>query len=146
MVRKRDGASSVQRYEFNPVKTSYEMLWEEMRDNERANLTIQNTMRRIIENYLVVLGGLRPDDIVAKFDGREAQICRSLFSWTHDGSHTAHDEIYLAADDNAVQQYLGVFERVFVKTGHQAHYSMMMRIESDGASTTEEATLENGSG
>ena len=146
VVRKRDGVSSVQRYEFNPVKTSYEMLWEEMRDSERANLTIQNTMRRIIENYLVVLGGLRPDDIVAKFDGREAQICRSLFSWTHDGSHTAHDEIYLAADDNAVQQYLGVFERVFVKTGHQAHYSMMMRIESDTASTNEEATLENGSG
>ena len=50
-------------------------------------------MRRIIENYPVVLGGLRPDDIVAKFEGREAQICRSLFSWTHDGSHTAHDEI-----------------------------------------------------
>lgn len=133
VVRKRDGASSVQRYEFNPVKTSYEMLWEEMRDNERANLTIQNTMRRIIENYLVVLGGLRPDDIVAKFEGREAQICRSLFSWTHDGSHTAHDEIYLAADDNAVQQYLGVFERIFIKTGHQAHYNMMMQIEKDGS-------------
>ena len=26
VVRKRDGVSSVQRYEFNPVKTSYEML------------------------------------------------------------------------------------------------------------------------
>lgn len=134
VVRKRDGVSSVQRHEFNPVKTSYEMLWEEIRDSERANLTIQNTMRRIIENYLVVLGGLRPDDIVAEFEGREAQICRSLFSWAHDGSHTAHDEIYLAADDNAVQQYLGVFERVFVKTGHQAHYNMMMRIESDSSS------------
>lgn len=141
-MRKRDGVSSVQRYEFNPVKTSYEMLWEEIRDSERANLTIQNTMRRIIENYLVVLGGLRPDDIVAKFEGREAQICRSLFSWAHDGSHTAHDEIYLAADDNAVQQYLGVFERVFIQTGHQAHYNMMMRIESESLSTAAEAVQE----
>ncbi len=139
VVRKRDGISSVQRYGFNPVKTSYEMLWEEIRDNKRANLTIQNTMRRIIENYLVVLGGLRPDDIVARFEGREAQICRSLFSWAHDGSHTAHDEIYLAADDNAVQQYLNVFKRIFIATGHKAHYNMMMRIENDSLSAAPKA-------
>jgi|TARA_R100000501_G_scaffold2606_2_gene6387 wobble nucleotide-excising tRNase len=90
-----------------------------------------------------VLGGLRPDDIVAKFDGREAQICRSLFSWTHDGSHTAYDEIYLAADDNAVQQYLNVFERIFIKTGHQAHYNMMIkRSENDSLSAPTKAAYD----
>lgn len=132
VVRKREGISSVQNYGFNPVKTSYEMLWEEVRNDDRSKLTIQNTMRRIIENYLIVLGGLKQDEIVAKFDGREAQICASLFSWTHDGSHTAHDEIYLAADDNAVQGYLRVFRQIFEKTGHLAHFNMMMRLPNEG--------------
>lgn len=136
VVRKRDGISSVQNYGFNPVKTSYEMLWVEVRDDDRSKLTIQNTMRRIIENYLIVLGGLKQDEIVAKFDGREAQICASLFSWTHDGSHTAHDEIYLAADDNAVQGYLRVFRRIFENTGHLAHFNMMMRLPNGGGPET----------
>ena len=128
VVRKRDNVSSLHHYVFNPVKTSYELLWEDVRDSERANLTIQNTLRRIVENYLVVLGGWRQDAIVALFAGRDAQVCASLFSWINDGSHSAHDDIYLAADDNAVQSYLRVFEQVFEKTGHIAHYRMMMRI------------------
>lgn len=129
VVRKRENISSLHRYAFNPVKTSYELLWEDVRDSERANLTIQNTLRRIVENYLVVLGGWRQDAIVKLFDGRDAQMCASLFSWINDGSHSAHDDIYLAADDNAVQGYLRVFKQVFEKTGHSAHYRMMMRID-----------------
>ncbi|GGO94863.1 AAA family ATPase [Stakelama pacifica] len=128
VVRKRDNVSSFHRYPFNPVKTSYELLWEDVRNSDRANLTIQNTLRRIVENYLVVLGGWRQDAIVTLFTGRDAQVCASLFSWINDGSHSAHDDIYLAADDNAVQSYLRVFEQVFEKTGHIAHYKMMMRI------------------
>lgn len=31
VVRKRDNVSSLHSYDFNPVKTSYEMLWEEVR-------------------------------------------------------------------------------------------------------------------
>lgn len=128
VVRKRDNVSSFHRYSSNPVKTSYELLWEDVRNPDRANLTIQNTLRRIVENYLVVLGGWRPDAIVDLFTGRDAQVCASLFSWINDGSHSAHDDIYLAADDMAVQSYLRVFEQVFEKTGHIAHYRMMMRI------------------
>lgn len=137
-MRKRDDVSSLHHYAFNPVKTSYELLWEDVRNSERANLTIQNTLRRIVENYLVVLGGWRQDAIVALFTGRDAQVCASLFSWINDGSHSAHDDIYLAADDNAVQSYLRVFEQVFEKTGHSAHYRMMMRIsDADEDESTE---------
>jgi len=138
VVRKRDNVSSLHYYAFNPVKTSYELLWEDVRNSERANLTIQNTLRRIVENYLVVLGGWRQDAIVGLFTGRDAQVCASLFSWINDGSHSAHDDIYLAADDNAVQSYLRVFEQVFEKTGHIAHYRMMMRIsEADADEPTQ---------
>ncbi|WP_419900873.1 AAA family ATPase [Roseomonas sp. USHLN139] len=138
VVRKRDNVSSLHKYDFNPVKTSYELLWEDVRNAERPNLTIQNTLRRIVENYLIVLGGLRQDEIVAQFHGRDAQVCASLFSWINDGSHSSHDDLYMAADDNAVQSYLRVFAEVFEKTGHRAHYRMMMRIgsDSDGASAT----------
>lgn len=139
VVRKRDNVSSLHHYAFNPVKTSYELLWEDVRNSERANLTIQNTLRRIVENYLVVLGGWRQDAIVALFMGRDAQVCASLFSWINDGSHSAHDDIYLAADDNAVQSYLRVFEQVFEKTGHIAHYRMMMRISDEDEPTEGEA-------
>lgn len=126
VVRKRDNVSAAHRYAFNPIKTSYDLLWEEARNPERATLTIQNTLRRIVENYLVVLGGWRQDSIVALFEGRDQQICASLFSWFNDGSHGAHDELYLAADEAAVEGYLRVFAMVFDKTGHIEHYKMMM--------------------
>lgn len=123
--------SSLTHYDYNPIKTSYELLWDEVRNPDRPNLTIQNTMRRIVENYLTVLGGLKQDEIVARFEGRDAQICASLFSWINDGSHSSHDDIYVAVDDNAVQGYLRVFKEVFERTGHGAHYRMMMRIAED---------------
>ncbi|WP_430258270.1 AAA family ATPase [Neorhizobium sp. IRS_2294] len=131
IVRKRENVSSVTHYDYNPVKTSYELLWDEVRNPDRPNLTIQNTMRRIVENYLTMLGGLKQDEIVALFEGRDAQICASLFSWINDGSHSSHDDIYVAVDDNAVQGYLNVFRKVFERTGHGAHYRMMMRINDD---------------
>lgn len=131
IIRKRENVSSLTRYDYNPVKTSYELLWDEVRNPDRPNLTIQNTMRRIVENYLTVLGGLKQDEIVALFEGRDAQICASLFSWINDGSHSSHDDIYVAVDDNAVQGYLRVFGDVFERTGHGAHYRMMMRISED---------------
>lgn len=134
IVRKRGDESSLHQYKFNPVKTSYELLWDEVRNPDRANLTIQNTLRRIVENYLTVLGGLKPDEIVAHFEGRDAQICASMFSWINDGSHSAHDDVYVAIDDNAVESYLRVFKEVFERTGHSAHYEMMMKIsEKDEA-------------
>lgn len=131
IVRRRENVSSLTHYDYNPVKTSYELLWDEVRNPDRPNLTIQNTLRRIVENYLTVLGGLKQDEIVALFEGRDAQICASLFSWINDGSHSSHDDIYVAVDDNAVQGYLRVFREVFERTGHGAHYRMMMRISED---------------
>jgi wobble nucleotide-excising tRNase len=98
------------------------------RRGERSKLTIQNTLRRIVENYLTVLGGLKPEDIVAKFNGRDQQICRSLFSWVNAGSHSVHDEIFYVPDDVDVDGFLRVFRDVFDRTGHEAHYRMMMRI------------------
>lgn len=126
IVRKHDEVSVLKGYDHNPIKTSYELLWSEVRNSSRSNLTIQNTLRRIVESYFKLLGNMDRDKIVAMFEGREKQICASLFSWVNDGSHAAHDDLYVSADNSVVERYLSVFKKIFEKTGHIGHYDMMI--------------------
>ena len=93
----------------------------------RSNLTIQNTLRRILENHFKILGGVDADKICAMFDGKDKLICKSLFSWVNDGSHFAHDDLYISIDSSMVETYLKVFREIFTKSEHSAHYKMMMR-------------------
>ena len=55
VVRKPTLVSKVDKHPGNPIKTSYELLWAEVRKPERSNLAIQNTLRRILENYFKIL-------------------------------------------------------------------------------------------
>jgi len=126
IVRKPGLASKVEEYPTNPIKTSYQLLWAEVQKPERSNLAIQNTLRRILENYFKILGGVEFDDLCAMFGGKEKLICRSLCSWVHDGSHYAHDDLYVSIDDSTVHNHLGIFRAIFTKSGHAAHYKMMM--------------------
>jgi len=130
IVRKVEGVSKIIGYNYNPIKTSYELLWAEVRNPNRSNMAIQNTLRRIIENYFKILGNVNTDDIIAKFEGKDQQVCVSLFSWVNDGSHSAHDDFYISSDDSVVSRYLEVFHRIFKKTGHLGHYKMMMGPEA----------------
>ena len=100
-----------------------------MRKPDRSNLAIQNTLRRILENYFRILGGVDPDKICAMFDGKEKLVSKSLFSWVNAGSHSAYDDLYLSIDDSMVETYLEVFKAIFEKSNHLAHYKMMMREE-----------------
>lgn len=126
VVRKPGLASKLDKHPTNPIKTSYELLWNEVRKPERSNLAIQNTLRRILENYFKILGGIDFDRLCAMFDGKEKIICKSLCSWVHDGSHYAHDDLYVSIDDTMVDSYLKVFRAIFDKSEHSAHYKMMM--------------------
>lgn len=126
IVRKPGLYSRLDSYPTNPIKTSYELLWAEVRRPERSNLAIQNTLRRILENYFKILGGIEFDELCALFEGKERLICKSLCSWVHDGSHYAHDDLYVSVDDNMVDSYLRVFRAIFEKSQHGAHYEMMM--------------------
>jgi wobble nucleotide-excising tRNase len=127
VVRKGTGHSEIISHLTNPVKTTYELLWQEVRDENRSNLTIQNTLRRILENYFHILGNVDKDDIVQLFDGEDQQVCNSLFSWVNDGSHSAHDDLYLVCDDQTVLRYLRVFREIFERANHGGHYDMMIR-------------------
>jgi wobble nucleotide-excising tRNase len=131
MVRKSGLESRVEKQEDNPIKTSYELLWAEVRRPDRSNHTIQNTLRRILENYFKILGQMDPDAICDKFEGTEKLICKSLFSWVNYGSHWVDDDLYASIDDSTVDTYLTVFKAIFEKSGHLAHYQMMMGESAD---------------
>lgn len=126
IVKKPDLASKVEQHSTNPVKTSYQLLWAEVQKPERSNLSIQNTLRRILENYFKILGGIEFEELCDMFDGKEKVICRSLCSWLHDGSHYAHDDIYVSIEDSTVENHLRIFREIFTKSKHDAHYKMMM--------------------
>ncbi len=126
VVRKPGLITKVKKHSSNPIKTSYELLWSEVRNPDRSNLTIQNTLRRILENYFKILGGVDPDNITGMFEGKEKMICKSLFSWVNDGSHFAHDDLYISIDSSTVETFLKVFQAIFDKTHHSSHYKMMM--------------------
>ncbi len=129
IVRKSENASSLEAYDHNPIRTSYELLWNEVRNPERSNITIQNSLRRILENYFTILGNRDKDDIIDRFDGRDKQVCASLYAWVNDGSHSAYDDCYVSPNEGQVERYLTVFKRIFEETGHIAHYNMMLGVE-----------------
>jgi wobble nucleotide-excising tRNase len=124
-VRKIEGQSTVVSHATNPVRTSYDLLWEEVRHPTQSSVTIQNTLRRILENYFTILGSVDAVDIIDLFEGRDRDICRSLFSWVHAGSHYAFDDLYVAVTDG-VDNYLRVFRQIFEKSKQLGHYRMMM--------------------
>lgn len=127
-----DPEEKSEKYTSNPISTSYELLWSQVREPDRSNLAIQNILRRILESYFRILGGVDPDKICAMFEGEEKLVCKSLFSWVNDGSHSAYDDLYLSIDDSMVETYLEVFKAIFEKSGHLAHYRMMVGNERSG--------------
>lgn len=126
IVRKPSDYSSVEFHPSNPIRTSYQLLWAELKKAPVPALTLQNTMRRILENYFKILGGVDTHHLVGKFEGLEKIQCQSLISWVNDGSHYAPDELYVAIGDNMAASYLKIFFKIFKVTQHDAHYKMMM--------------------
>ena len=116
IVRKPELDSKINRYAENPIKTSYELLWAEVKNRDRSTLTLQNTLRRILENYFQILGGINVNELCSYFDGKEKLICRSLCSWVHDGSHNAHDALFVSDVESVVASYLDVFKAIFYKS------------------------------
>jgi wobble nucleotide-excising tRNase len=131
ILRKNDKITSLQNFEMNnPIQSSYELLWQELKSNEvKSTLTVQNVMRRIIENYFKLLGKYGDDDLILKFGTKEEQeICRSLISWINDGSHSINDDLYVELQDRTIETYKKVFKDIFILTKHEGHYNMMMNI------------------
>lgn len=104
------------------------MLWKDIKNDEINSIsTIQNTMRRILENYFRLFGNYDDENIIQKFETiEELMICRSLYSWINDGSHCLNDDFELELQHQTIENYKKVFEQIFNKMGHISHYNMMM--------------------
>ena len=103
ILRKRKTITTIQSFNMkNPIQTSYELLWQEIKNKDQnSSVTIENTMRRIIENYFKILGNYGDDDLIKKFETQEEKeicrslICRSLICWINDGSHSISDDLFI---------------------------------------------------
>lgn len=128
-LRKSENTTSIIHYRNkNPIYSSYEMLWRELQENTGSPIAMQNSMRRIIENYFKILGSMGDEDILGKFEcPNEQLICKSLICWVNDGSHCIPDDLYIDGQFSSIDEYNRIFAAVFEKTGHISHYNMMMR-------------------
>lgn len=128
LVKKHNNKTFVEYHaEKNPIRGSYELLWQEIKSVKRNNATLQNTMRRIFEHYFNLVGGFDIDNLFKEFAGADKLICQSLISWLHDGSHTIADDYQnTTIDDEQVKKYLEIFKSIFIKLGHGNHYYLMM--------------------
>lgn len=126
LVKKLQQGSVIDRCETNPIRSAYELLWEDVKSKNPSSVSLQNTLRRILENYFTMWGSMGKDDICALFDGRDKLICQSLFSWVNDGSHSIHDDLYVNHGEQTNEAYLRVFRDIFDKADQLGHYNMMI--------------------
>ncbi len=134
IIKKDNNVSKIKDYKENPIKNSYELLWQEVKQAKENNVSLvslQNVMRRIIEYYFRILGGFKHNHNLSECfkNIREQQVCNSFISWFNDGSHGISDDLLVQSQDTSIETYLKVFEKIFKETGHEAHYKMMMRIK-----------------
>lgn len=128
LVKKHQHGSVVERCVTNPIRSAYELLWEDVKSENISSISLQNTLRRILENYFTMWGGMGKDEICALFEGCDKLICQSLFSWVNDGSHSIHDDLYINNGAQANEAYLRVFRNIFDKADQIGHYNMMIGV------------------
>lgn len=127
LVRKQSGKSVIAANgQINPVKSSYDLLWNELRKPSPSSVVVQNVMRRILEHYLKLYSGLNFESLVDRFEGSDKQVCQTLISWLHDGSHSISDDINIVVGDEQVERYLRVFHLIFSYLDQEEHYKTFM--------------------
>lgn len=127
IIRKRDNVSYFNTYENNPIESSYQLMWKELNSEEMSTITSFNTMRRILEYYFNILGGMDYESCINEFDGIDKILCKSLISGINDGSHFISDDFVIAFDEESMEDYKRVFKLVFEKLGHIQHFEMMTK-------------------
>ena len=135
-VRKINGTSQVQDCGFNnPIKNSYELLWDNLRKKDYTDDSNLNTMRRILEQYFHTIGNGNPNnnnkELINSFDEKDRLLVKSLLSYVNDGSHTIMDGLYIVPDENLNQTAFKIFKQIFEKLGHKNHYMMMMQEDEE---------------
>jgi wobble nucleotide-excising tRNase len=122
ILRKEHDFSTIEQYDSNPVNSSYELLWREVKEHPDS-ITLDITLRRIIETYFKAYEGISTDVIVNQLDEKDRMLAGYLFTGYDEGVDGSTGELYTTVErDN----YLRVFRNVFEKTNHLDHYHQMM--------------------
>jgi len=126
IVKKQNNVSGIKWYEKNPIKSTYQLLWDEIKNG--TDISVPNAMRRIIEFYFKILGNDYSDNVILeKFDDpNEKLICKTLLSWLNVNSHEVFDDVNFSLINEDLEKYRQVFKKIFEETGHLQHYKMMM--------------------
>lgn len=122
ILRKQHGFSSITKYDENPVRTAYELLWREVRENTDS-MTLDITLRRIIENYFEAFRKISLEDILSQVEGEDQRIARSLLVWSTESGDGGNSQVVGTFDR---ERYLKVFRDIFEKTNQLDHYQQMM--------------------
>ena len=54
-----------------------------------------------------------------------------MISWINDGSHFINDDLVVDSEPENVSKYLKVFQLIFERLGHESHYKMMIKNDSE---------------
>ncbi|MEW6004996.1 MAG: AAA family ATPase [Stygiobacter sp.] len=130
IVRKKDNISFLDKYDTCPIKTSYQLLWDDIKRENIDCVSIQNSMRRIIEFYFKFLAGINENELLEKFEGEDKNICKSLIAFINAGSHEIIDDFNVTITNDNLNKFKENFKKIFEVTQHLAHYDMMMNKES----------------
>ncbi len=127
IVKKNNNVTEFVKHAKNPIQTAYELMWSELKDGSaHQRVTIFNTLRRILEYYFNVIGGMNYEKCIDEFDGEDKIICKALISCINDGSHFISDDYVQCFETDSLENYFRVFKLIFEKMGHGSHYEMMM--------------------
>jgi len=108
------------------------IFWDALKKENLDVISIQNTMRRIIEFYFKILANLDEEKIITNFEKEtDKRICRSLISWLNVGSHDVFSDIDYTPTQEEAKNFREVFRKIFEYTNHLSHYNMMMGIKKD---------------
>lgn len=128
VIRKNNNISHIEECSNNPITSTYELLWDDIKNHQSSANTICNTMRRILEHYFKVIGKTNYETCVDKLQGSDKLIGKSLISLINDGSHSIFDDYTARLSTDDVEPYYSVFKQIFIEMGQIEHYNMMMGI------------------
>lgn len=132
LTKGANGTTSYKHYEKSPIKSNYTQLWDQVRaaskaDRPELSAWLPNAMRRIIENYFQIAGGLDTDKVIAGIPESDRWACQALLAWYNDGSHAAPWDVDYSSISSDATTHVRAFRQIFEASGHSAHYEMMMQ-------------------
>lgn len=130
LIKKNNNVSGISLPVKNPIKSSYEMLWEEYRnyleeDTNEVHYPALNVMRRILEYFFDFINGGNYDQLQNNFEGDQRIAVRALLNNLHSNSHGFIEDVYYAPSLN-FKELNSTFRLIFERTNNLEHYEVMM--------------------